>query len=65
MIISAEVTIRFRVNHELICGIDLHLAGYKISWNLQESLEELEEEFVRSLNDVISTDSEPGINPKA
>ncbi|EDL61110.1 F0F1 ATP synthase subunit delta [Gimesia maris] len=63
--LSREVTIRFRVNHELICGIDLHLAGYKISWNLQESLEELEEEFVRSLNDVISTDSEPGINPKA
>lgn len=61
--LSREVTIRFRENQELICGIDLHLAGYKISWNLQESLEELEEEFVRSLNDVISTNTEAENNP--
>ena len=62
--LSPEVGIRFRENPELICGIDLHLAGYKISWNLQESLEELEEEFVRSLNDVISIDPESEIKPK-
>lgn len=62
--LSPDVAIRFRENPELICGIDLHLAGYKISWNLHESLEELEEEFVRSLNDVIATDSESEIEPQ-
>ncbi|WP_417387464.1 hypothetical protein [Gimesia sp.] len=63
--LSPDVAIHFRVNPDLICGIDLHLAGYKIAWNLQESLEELEEEFIHSLRDVISIDSESKIEPQA
>jgi len=56
--LETDVKIDFETKPELICGIELHVAGYKISWNIQEPLQELEEEFLRSLNEVITLKSE-------
>lgn len=56
--LGTDIETDFEEKPELICGIELHVAGYKISWNIQEPLEELEEEFVRSLNEVITLNSE-------
>ncbi|WP_339730700.1 hypothetical protein [uncultured Gimesia sp.] len=53
-----DVDIDFQEKPELICGIDFHVGGYKIAWNILEPLEELEEEFVQSLNEVITLESE-------
>ncbi|MCA9016043.1 MAG: F0F1 ATP synthase subunit delta, partial [Planctomycetaceae bacterium] len=55
--LSTDVEIDFQEKPELICGIDFHVGGYKIAWNIQEPLEELEEEFVQSLNEVITLES--------
>lgn len=63
--LDTDVKIDFEEKPELICGIELHVAGYKIAWNIQEPLEELEEEFVRSLNEVISLDSETDVSTTA
>ncbi|MEZ6044004.1 MAG: hypothetical protein R3C11_00155 [Planctomycetaceae bacterium] len=51
--IEADLGIDFETDAELVCGIELHVAGYKIAWNINEPLEELEEEFVHSLNEAI------------
>ena len=59
--LGTDVEIDFQKKPELICGIELHVAGYKIAWNIHEPLEELEEEFVRSLNEVIALESETDI----
>ena len=59
--LSTDKDIDFQDKPELICGIDFHIGGYKIAWNLQEPLEELEEEFIQSLNEVITLESENGI----
>lgn len=53
----AGIDIEFRVRPELICGIELQTAGYKVSWSVGESLESLEEEFARTLDEVISFES--------
>jgi len=57
--LDSTVEVDFQTKPELICGIELHVAGYKIAWNIHEPLEELEEEFVRSLDDVIALESDP------
>tara|TARA_R110002111_G_scaffold2705_5_gene18021 strand:+ start:7334 stop:8131 length:798 start_codon:yes stop_codon:yes gene_type:complete len=59
--LGTAVEIDFQKKTELICGIELHVAGYKIAWNIHEPLEELEEEFVRSLNEVIALESDTNI----
>lgn len=59
--LGPDVAIDFQEKPELICGIELHVAGYKIAWNIYESLEELEEEFVRSLNAEMTLDSETDV----
>ncbi|QDT97168.1 F0F1 ATP synthase subunit delta [Gimesia aquarii] len=56
--LGEELAIEFREKSELICGMELHVAGYKVAWSIQESLEELEEEFVRSLNEEMTLESE-------
>ncbi|MCA9040126.1 MAG: hypothetical protein KDA65_07265 [Planctomycetaceae bacterium] len=55
--LGSEVGIDFEISTELICGMELHVAGYKIAWNINEPLEELEEEFVRTLNEEITLES--------
>ncbi|QDU04211.1 ATP synthase subunit b, sodium ion specific [Gimesia chilikensis] len=63
--LDIQVDIEYRERPDLICGIDLHISGYKVAWNLQEPLEELEEEFVRSLNEVITLESGVESTPSA
>ncbi len=63
--LGEDLVIDFREKSELICGMELHVAGYKIAWNIYESLEELEEEFVRSLNEEITLESETDVSTTA
>lgn len=46
------IDIDFKVEPELICGIELKAAGYKVAWSAGETLEELEEEFSAALDSV-------------
>ena len=63
--LDTAVEIDFQMKPELICGIELHVAGYKIAWNIHEPLEELEEEFVKSLDEVITLDSDTDVTTTA
>lgn len=40
--IAIEAKVRFEVKENLICGIELRDRGYKLSWNLEDYLTELE-----------------------
>lgn len=62
--LGTRIEIKYREKPDLICGINLHISGYKVAWNLQEPLEELEEEFVRSLNEVITLESGTDVPPE-
>jgi len=48
------IDIDFKVVPELICGVELKAAGYKVAWSVGETLEELENEFVTALDANIS-----------
>ncbi|MCA8999530.1 MAG: F0F1 ATP synthase subunit delta [Planctomycetaceae bacterium] len=53
---EAEARFDFQVVPALIGGIELQAAGHKIAWSLRETLEMLEEEFTRSLENAIPHD---------
>lgn len=57
-ILQQELTdgleIEFRTQAELICGIELQAAGYKVCWSISETLESLEEQFVQALDETMS-----------
>lgn len=42
----------FQVHPEVLCGIELQAAGYKVAWSAGETLDEMEEDFERALNEV-------------
>jgi F-type H+-transporting ATPase subunit b len=48
------IDIEFKVVPELICGIELKAAGYKVAWSVGETLEELEDEFATALDAAVS-----------
>lgn len=43
--------IEFKVDVEILCGIELQAAGYKVAWSAGETLDEMEEDFERALNE--------------
>lgn len=47
--ISAQAEVQFEINQDFICGIELRDRGYKISWNLDHYLTELETETAKVL----------------
>ncbi|WP_339909539.1 hypothetical protein [Symmachiella dynata] len=47
------VDIEFKVVPELICGIELKAAGYKVAWSAAETLDELEDEFANALDQTV------------
>lgn len=49
--ISAKAEVKFELNPDLICGIELRDRGYKISWNIQHYLTELETATSKVLNE--------------
>ena len=48
--IAAEAEVLFEIEKDLICGIELHHGGYKLSWNLKRYLTELEIETAKVLS---------------
>ncbi len=52
--LTDEIEIDFKVVPELICGIEMKTAGFKIAWSVDETLEELEGEFSTALDAAIS-----------
>lgn len=51
--ISSDTELQFSIKEDLICGIELRYGGYKISWNIDSYLTELETitAFILSDND--------------
>ena len=47
--IGTEVEVAFETREEAICGIELRDRDYKLSWNLEHYLQELETEMERAL----------------
>ena len=47
--ISAKAEVQFEIKEDIICGIELRDRGYKISWNLEHYLTELETATARVL----------------
>lgn len=46
-----KVEARFETAPHLICGIELTAGGYKIAWSVEDYLDSLEEELLKSLHD--------------
>lgn len=47
--LQEELKVDFRVEPDLICGIELQAAGYKVAWSAEEILESMEEDLSRLL----------------
>jgi len=47
------IDIEFKVVPELICGIELKAAGFKVAWSAAETLDELEDEFAHALDQTV------------
>jgi len=58
--VGSDVAIDFREEPDLICGIELRAAGHKVAWSVREPLEEMEQEFSRSLDEAITFELEAG-----
>ncbi len=46
-----KVKIEFQVSPELICGIEAHSEGKKISWNIENYLDGLEEQLKKAFTE--------------
>ncbi|MDL1968649.1 MAG: F0F1 ATP synthase subunit B [Deltaproteobacteria bacterium] len=46
---SSNVDVRFEISPDLICGIELKFSGRRISWNVADYLETLEESLLAAL----------------
>jgi len=46
-----DVEIEFRTVPEILCGIELQAAGYKVAWSAGETLEAMQEEFEQVLDE--------------
>jgi len=57
--VGADVDAEFHEDPELIFGIEVRAAGHKLSWSAREQLEQLEEEFVHSLDDALNRETAP------
>lgn len=53
--LSDGIDIDFDVAPELICGIELRAAGYKVAWSANETLDELEDEFAAALDSAVAS----------
>ncbi|MEZ5944772.1 MAG: hypothetical protein R3C18_25580 [Planctomycetaceae bacterium] len=47
--LEGEFDVKFRIEPDLICGIELQAAGYKVAWSAEEMLESVEEDLSRLL----------------
>jgi len=51
--LTDDVDLKFHTVPELICGIELKSAGYKVAWSAGESLQTLEEDFAHALDTAV------------
>ena len=50
---GSDVEIEFRVNSDLLCGIELRAPGCKLAWSFRECLAELESDLIDSIDQSI------------
>ena len=50
-VIGDKVEINFKVSHDLICGIETRTEGKKISWNIENYLDGLEEQLKKAFTE--------------
>ena len=51
-VIGDKVEIKFKVSPDLICGIETRTEGKKISWNIENYLDGLEEQLKKAFTDI-------------
>ena len=56
--INKDTEIKFRETPELIFGIELRAAGHKLAWSAREQLEQIEMEFIHSLDEALYRDAD-------
>lgn len=50
--LGGDVEIDFHVTPDVVCGLELQAAGYKVAWSVGETLDALEEDFAKTLDEV-------------
>lgn len=50
--------IEFKINPQLICGIELRSSSCKLGWNIRDSLSDLEADFLRHFDEVMSASAD-------
>lgn len=54
-----DIAVDFRVNSQLICGIELRTAGCRLAWSIRDSLVELESDLMESIDEYVPDAAEP------
>jgi len=55
---ASHVDVRFEISPDLICGIELKFSGHRISWNVADYLETLEESLLAALENKAEKNTE-------
>ncbi|TFB08441.1 hypothetical protein E3V08_04060 [Candidatus Atribacteria bacterium MT.SAG.1] len=63
-IIDGQVEINFKVSSELICGIEARTEGKKISWNIENYLDGLEEQLKKAFTEISFQELDAGKKEK-
>ena len=54
--LKEEPAVKAKTDKSLVCGIELQAAGYRVAWNIDSYLEELEDELLKDLEKAKSAD---------
>lgn len=52
----SNANIEFKVNPQLICGIELRAPGCKLAWSIRDSLAEVESDLIDSFEEIVPED---------
>ncbi|MEQ9407392.1 MAG: hypothetical protein RIK87_06675 [Fuerstiella sp.] len=59
-LVEADVSVEFRENDQLICGIELQAPGCKLAWSVRELMAELESDLIDAIDVAVPSDSAGG-----
>lgn len=54
---EAVIKLTATKDQDLLCGLELNTGGYRIAWNIDSYLDEVEEEILKSLDNKVPTES--------
>jgi len=50
-----DLTLEFATSADLVCGIELKTAGYRLSWSLVDYWEGVEQELAQAMKQLVPT----------